>query len=121
MVLEGEPELVLGEKVVEHLASHGADCVQLVARTVVIEQDGRERLWRGSGNHSTAVGWIVLAVLRAAMDHLRVTVSGRLLGTIADEADVARRVGELVRADRGIRDHGVVSAGATRPFIFAVI
>jgi len=78
-VLGRQAELVLGEELVEQLAAERADRVELVARRVVLEQDRGERLRRRPGDHAGAFGGIVLAVLRAAMDHRGEPVARALL------------------------------------------
>src|SRR2546422_9486083 len=94
------------------LPAERAERVELVARRVVLEQDRGERLRRRPGDHAGAFGGIVLAMLRAAMDHRGEPVARALLGAVADEADFARRVSQLVPADRRVRDQRMPGACA---------
>ena len=73
--LEGKLEFILGEELVEHFAAQGAGGDQLVGPRVMFEQDRGERLRCRPGHHAGAFGRIVLAVLGAAVDHLRVLVA----------------------------------------------
>src|SRR5688572_20510111 len=102
--LELEPDRILGEKLLEHLAAQRADRIELVTAWHVLEQDGGERLRRRTRDDAGAARRIVLTVLRAAVDHIGVAIAGAPLGAVADEADLARRIRELVGADRGVRD-----------------
>src|SRR6266853_1966607 len=117
IVIEGEAEFVLAEKLVEELPTEGSDGVQAVALRIVIEKDRRERLRCRACQYPRALGGIVLAVLGAAMDHMGEFASRRFLVAVADEADFAGGVGEPMRADRGISDDAVVSAHAARPLV----
>src|SRR5581483_869027 len=87
-----QPERVLVVELVEELAAERADGIELICRGVMLEQDRRERLRRRSGQHPCPGRRVVLAVLGAAVDHRGVAAARGLLGPIADEADLARRV-----------------------------
>ena len=87
-----------------------------VLRRVVLEEDRRERLRRRAGHHAGSGSGIVDAVLGAAMDRLRDRVR-RGLALVADERDVARRIRELVRANRGERNDRASRADAAAPLV----
>ena len=91
--------------------------MDFIGGRIVLEQDRRERLRRRAGDHPGAFGRVVLAVLRAAVDHRRVAVARALLGAEADEADVAGGVGELVGADCRVGDDRALRADAAVPFV----
>jgi hypothetical protein len=52
--LELKPEVVLAEELREHLAAEGADGEDFVLLRVVLEEDRRERLRRGTRHHARA-------------------------------------------------------------------
>src|SRR6185369_9378643 len=87
-ILERELEGVLLEELVEHLPAERAHGIDLVGSRVVLEEDRGEGLRRGAGHHLGARRRIVLAVLRAAMDHRGMAVARARLAAKADEADV---------------------------------
>src|SRR5690606_15167229 len=97
-VFERQLDLEAAEEFVEHLAAQRAGGEQAVGRRIVLEQYRRERLRGRPGQHARAIGGVVLAVLRAAVDHLAAPGHRRRLVAIADEADVARGVSQAVRA-----------------------
>src|SRR5258706_3169726 len=90
--LELQPDRVLGEELLEHLAAERPDRVELVASRYVLEQDRSERLRRRAGDDPGTACRIVLAVLRAAMDHVGMAVDRAALSAVADEADIACRI-----------------------------
>src|SRR5205814_8610406 len=120
-VLELQAESVLVEKLVEELAAQRADGEELVARRGVLQENRRQRLRRRAGDDAGAFGRIVLAVLRAAVDHRGEAVRRAFFAAIADEADVARRVGQAVGADRRVRHDRAPRADAAVPFIVLLI
>src|SRR4051812_45952472 len=55
------------------------------------------------------------------MDHRGEAVARALFAAEADEADVLRRIGELVRADRRVGDDRARRADTAAPFITALV
>src|SRR6185312_5469834 len=96
--LELQAELVLAEELVEFLAAESADGEDLVRLRIVLEEDRREGLRRGTGDHARAGGRIVDAAIRAARDDFSFPGDGTRSVAIADEAHLARGIGHLVRA-----------------------
>src|SRR5258706_2401997 len=115
--LELQSELVLAEELREHLAAEGPHREDLVLLRIVLEQDRRERLRRGPGNHARPGRWIVDAAIRAAGNHLALARNRARLVAIPDEAHLLRRIRHLVRADRGVGDDRFVRADSPVPAI----
>src|SRR6185295_3012579 len=115
-ILHRELEVVFPEERVELLGADGTQRRDAVGRAVVVEQDRRQRLRRRPADHACACGGIVDAMVGAAMNH--VAVGGRrALRLKPDERDVARWIGELVRAYCRVRNHRMRGADATGPRI----
>src|SRR5687768_14478299 len=115
--LELQAEVVLAEELREHLAAERAHRDELVLLRVVLEENRRERLRRGAGNHTRAGERIVDAAVGTAGDHLALAGDGAGRLAVADEAHLFRGIGQLVRADRGIGDHVPVRADAAFPAV----
>src|SRR5437763_3683940 len=107
-VFERQTDVVFGEERVELFRAERSYRVNLVACSVVRKDDRRERLRGRTGDHARTRGGIVDTVVRATMNNVA-RRRRRAVLLEADERNVARRIRELVRADR--REGHEISTG----------
>src|SRR6185369_14137270 len=109
--------LVLLEEVIEQLAAQRRISGQAIGVAVISEQHRAQRLRRRSGQDFGAARRVVLAMVRTAVDQLVLYAALGPGSAKADEAHVARRVDQLVRADGAIGNDALIDSDATGPEI----